>query len=176
MKNLFQFFLPPPEWRFPAIVFSGIIVGLGIYIFYISNAVSYLSDNPKTCINCHVMIPEYATWERGSHGKHTICNDCHVPNDNLIRRYMFKATDGLRHSYMFTFRLEPQVIRIKDAGRAVVQENCIRCHVNYLHPVSLRAINAKGIYEDHEQVCWDCHREVPHGKVHSLSSVPYARY
>jgi len=41
---------------------------------------------------------------------------------------MFKARDGLRHSFMFTFKLEPQVIRMHEAGRIVVQGNCVRCH------------------------------------------------
>lgn len=170
IKNFLKHILPPPNWRFSVIVLSGIIVGMGIHILNISNAVSYLSDDPKTCVNCHVMYPEYATWERGSHGRVTTCNDCHVPQDNFVRKYMFKASDGLRHATMFTFRMEPQVIRIKDAGRNVVQENCIRCHSNYLHPISLRSMGAKSIYEDDERVCWDCHRETPHGKVHSLSS------
>jgi cytochrome c nitrite reductase small subunit len=118
------------------------------------------------------MYPEYASWEKGSHGRVTTCNDCHVPQDNIIRKYMFKASDGLRHASMFTFRMEPQVIRIKNAGRDVVQENCIRCHANYLHPVSLRAIGAKSINDDTDRLCWNCHRETPHGKVHSLSSSP----
>jgi cytochrome c nitrite reductase small subunit len=26
-----------------------------------------------------------------------------------------------------------------------------------------------------ERQCWECHRETPHGRVHSLSSVPFAR-
>ena len=26
-----------------------------------------------------------------------------------------------------------------------------------------------------DRVCWECHREVPHGRVNSLSSTPYAR-
>jgi cytochrome c nitrite reductase small subunit len=26
-----------------------------------------------------------------------------------------------------------------------------------------------------ERLCWECHRETPHGRVNSLSSVPYAR-
>lgn len=169
-KNILNLIIPPPNWRFSVIIVLGIFVGLTIHILNISNATSYLSDDPKTCVNCHVMYPEYATWEKGSHGRVTTCNDCHVPQDNIIRKYMFKASDGLRHASMFTFRMEPQVIRIKDAGREVVQENCIRCHSNYLHPVALRSIGAKSIYEDNEGVCWDCHRETPHGKVHSLSS------
>ena len=171
-KSFLQFILPPPNWRFSVIVLLGIIFGIGIHILNISNAVSYLSDDPTTCVNCHVMYPEFATWEKGSHGRVTTCNDCHVPQDNIIRKYLFKAQDGMRHAYMFTFRLEPQVIRIKQAGRDAVQENCIRCHANYLHPISLRSMGAKSIYEDDDRVCWDCHRETPHGKVHSLSSAP----
>lgn len=175
MKNLIRILIPPPKWQFAVIILLAIITGLGIHILYISNAASYLSDNPETCINCHVMYPQYATWERGSHGRVTTCVDCHIPQDNVVRKYLFKASDGMRHAYVFTFRLEPQVIKIKEAGRNVVQENCIRCHANYLHPVSLRAINAKGIYEDQAGVCWDCHRETPHGRVHSLSSTPDVR-
>jgi len=169
-KSFFQYILPPPSWRFSVIIVLGILAGIVIHLLNISNAVSYLSDDPKTCVNCHVMYPEYATWERGSHGRVTTCNDCHVPQDNVIRKLAFKASDGLRHATMFTFRMEPQVIRIKDAGRNVVQENCIRCHANYLHPIALRSMGAKSIYEESERVCWDCHRETPHGKVHSLSS------
>ena len=171
-KSIIQYLLPPPNWRFSVVILLGIMVGLGIHTLNMSNAVSYLSDDPQTCVNCHVMYPEYATWEKGSHGRVTTCNDCHVPQDNIIRKYMFKASDGLRHASMFTFRMEPQVIRIKNAGRDVVQENCIRCHANYLHPVSLRAIGAKSINDDTDRLCWDCHRETPHGKVHSLSSSP----
>lgn len=175
IRKFFKLLIPPMKWHIPVIILAGIIVGLGFYVLHISNAVSYLSDDPKTCVNCHIMIPEYATWERGSHGRVTTCNDCHVPQDNVIRKLYFKAQDGLRHATIFTLRAEPQVIRIKSAGKAVVQENCIRCHSNYLHPASLRAINAKAIYHDQELLCWDCHRNTPHGTVHSLASTPYVR-
>ena len=171
-KNIFNYLLPPPNWRFSVIIVLGIMTGLGIHTLNISNAASYVSDDPKTCVNCHVMYPQYATWEKGSHGRVATCNDCHVPQDNVVNKVLFKAGDGIRHASMFTFRMEPQVIRIKDAGKKVVQENCIRCHANYLHPVSLRAIGAKSIYDESEILCWDCHRETPHGKVQSLSSTP----
>ncbi len=98
-KEIIELVKPPSNWKFPVIILVGIIVGLGIHILNISNAVSYLSDDPKTCVNCHVMFPEYATWERGSHGRVANCNDCHVPQDNVLRKYLFKAQDGLRHAY-----------------------------------------------------------------------------
>ncbi len=176
IKKLLNLLIPPPKWRFPVIIMLGIFVGLGFQVLYVSNAISYASDKPEACINCHVMNSYFATWERGSHGRFTVCNDCHVPHDNVISKYLFKAQDGLRHSFMFTFRLEPQVIRIKDAGKKAVQANCIRCHDNVIHPISNRgydqgnrSIDMEGVY------CWSCHREVPHGRVNSLSSTPDAK-
>lgn len=167
-------FIPPDNWKLPVIILLGIFVGLGIYVVYISNAVSYLSDDPKTCVNCHVMNPQYATWERGSHGRVATCNDCHVPQDNIFHKYLFKAQDGLRHATIFTLRLEPQVIIIKDAGKEAVQSNCIRCHSNLVHPIGLRAINNNSVEDQTGRYCWSCHRETPHGRVNSLSSTPYA--
>ena len=175
LKQLLTILRPPREWRIVVMLLLGILIGLVLFILHAARATSYLSDDPKACVNCHVMAPQFATWERGSHGKVTNCNDCHVPQDNFINKYLFKASDGLRHSFMFTFRLEPQVIQIKHAGKKAVQQNCIRCHSNVIHPISLRAISAKSIIEEEERYCWDCHRETPHGRVNSLSSTPYAR-
>jgi len=121
------------------------------------------------------MNSQYATWQRGSHGRVTNCNDCHVPHDNFIRKYLFKANDGLRHATYFTFHWEPQVIRIKEAGINVVQENCIRCHENIVHKVSLNNINLMTEDKGSIVLCWNCHRDTPHGTVNSLSATQYAR-
>lgn len=175
MKKVIDKIKPPPKWKIPVLFSLGIITGLFFFILHAARATSYLSDKPEACVNCHVMAPQYATWERSNHGRFTVCNDCHVSQDNIIKKYYFKATDGLRHSYMFTFRLEPQVIRIHEAGRNAVQQNCIRCHIETIHPISVRAISNQKIQEEGDGYCWDCHREVPHGRVNSLSSTPYAR-
>ncbi|HPI19051.1 MAG TPA: cytochrome c nitrite reductase small subunit [Candidatus Kapabacteria bacterium] len=156
------------------IIFAGLAVGLGLTIVQISNAPSYLSDEPTACINCHIMTPQYATWQHSSHREWTNCNDCHVPHNNIVRKYFFKASDGLRHASMFTLRLEPQVIQIKEAGKTVVQENCIRCHVNQLNPVSAINVTGHNYTNGEGNLCWDCHREVPHGRVNSLASTPNA--
>ena len=39
----------------------------------------------------------------------------------------------------------------------------------------MRSINNDSVEDQTEKYCWDCHRETPHGRVHSLSSTPYAR-
>lgn len=166
---------PPKQWRIPVVIAVGMLIGLGSLTMYVGNATSYLSDNPRACMNCHVMAPQYATWERSSHARVAVCNDCHVPQDNPVSKYLFKAMDGTRHSYMFTFRLEPQVIRIHDAGTAVVQQNCIRCHSHLSQNIKEKLVTLDLQKHGGGKLCWECHRETPHGRVNSLASVPNAR-
>jgi cytochrome c nitrite reductase small subunit len=175
MGSLITILIPPPKWRLPATIIFGAIIGLGIYTFNVSNAVSYISDKPETCINCHVMNPQYASWFHSAHREYASCNDCHVPHTNAVSKYYFKAMDGARHATIFTLRNEPQVIQIKDGGAAVVQENCIRCHSNVNKGVQTVDVNLKMAHNGEGKLCWDCHREVPHGRVTSLSTSTYAR-
>ena len=167
--------IPPDKWKLPVLLVSAVFVGLFVFSFYISNAPSYLGDNPQTCVNCHIMAPQYATWYHSSHREKANCNDCHVPHNNSLNKYFFKAKDGIRHATIFTLRREPQVIFIKEAGREVVHKNCIRCHETLLTDSRLLAYNIATNEFRRERKCWECHREAPHGRVNSLSSVPYAR-
>ena len=172
VKKLFNFFKPPDNWRFYTNILIAVIVGLGAYLIHVSKATSYLSDDPKTCVNCHIMAPQYATYAHSSHREWANCNDCHVPHNNVFNKYYFKAKDGLRHATMFTLRLEPQVIYIHEAGREVVQDNCIRCHSNLITD-SVVLARTEVLHDSRtDRPCWDCHREIPHGRVNSLSSVP----
>lgn len=172
MIKLLNRLTPPLQWKFPVLIALGVFVGMGFYAFYVSNAPSYLSDNPRTCVNCHVMAPQYATWSHSSHREVANCNDCHVPHTNFFSHYFFKAKDGLRHATIFTLRKEPQVIFIKEAGIGVVQQNCVRCHSQLFSGRDVSEYQ-KTHYKD--RLCWECHRETPHGRVNSLSSVPSAR-
>jgi cytochrome c nitrite reductase small subunit len=173
--NFIKKFIPPEKWKLPVLLTAAVLTGLSLYSVYISNAPSYLGDKPETCVNCHIMAPQYSTWYHSSHREKTNCNDCHVPHNNIFNKYFFKAKDGLRHATMFTLRLEPQVIFIKDAGREVVHKNCIRCHTELLTDSKLIAYNQETHMFRMDHKCWECHRETPHGRVNSLSSVPYAR-
>lgn len=167
--------LPPLKWRFPVMIISSILVGVVLFLFYVSKAHSYLSDNPETCMNCHIMAPQYATWNHSSHREVAHCNDCHVPHNNVFNKYYFKAKDGMRHATIFTLRKEPQVIFIREEGAKVVHDNCIRCHSKLLTDPKLKSSVAAHQAHREDRACWDCHREVPHGRVNSLSSVPNAR-
>ena len=167
--------LPPPAWRIPVLILTGIFIGLGLFSVYLGKAHLYLSDRPEACINCHIMAPQYATWTHSSHRENAHCNDCHVPHNNIFNKYYFKANDGLRHSTLFTLRMERQVIRILEPGARVVQSNCIRCHEKLLVDPKLEASVAMYRQVREGLRCIECHQEVPHGRVNSLSSVPYAR-
>ncbi|RKE03858.1 cytochrome c nitrite reductase small subunit [Marinifilum flexuosum] len=175
MVRLLKFLTPPPKWKLPVYVLLGIFFGLGCYVLYLSKAASYLSDSPETCVNCHVMAPQYATWNHSSHREVATCNDCHVPHNNVFNKYFFKAKDGLRHASMFALRMEPEVIFILDEGKEVVHNNCVRCHSQQLTDPKLVAKVPNHAHNTQDRVCWECHREVPHGRVNSLSSVPNAR-
>jgi cytochrome c nitrite reductase small subunit len=176
-NKIFTHLIPPDNWKLPVVVIIGILTGLIFFTVYAGKATSYLSDKPETCINCHVMYSQFDSWQHSSHARVANCNDCHVPHNNIFSKYYFKATDGLRHSTIFTFRLEPQVIRIKNAGKEVVQENCERCHEGLLsfHETFEALMNGGKEDEANERLCWDCHRDIPHGRVNSLSSAPNAQ-
>lgn len=175
LGSLLSVLIPPPRWRLPVAAVLGLTAGIGGVVFYQSRAWSYLQDDPKACINCHIMIPQYSTWQHSSHGRVASCNDCHVPHTSLAAMYYFKAKDGLRHSTLFTLGMEQQVIRITEPSVAVVQQNCLRCHGNLNSEVSTSQVMGPTKSHGEGKLCWECHREVPHGRVTSLSSVPNAR-
>jgi cytochrome c nitrite reductase small subunit len=95
-----------------------------------------------------------------------------VPHDSFIRKYYFKASDGLRHATIFTLRKEPQSIYIREPGKRVVQENCLRCHESLFSDGPGRPLEAMaGMQVRH---CLDCHRNTPHDRVNSISSTQFA--
>ena len=159
------------RWRRVAIVLIGILTGLGFFMAKEASLVSYMSDDPLACVNCHVMTPMYNSWMHSSHREQASCNDCHVPHDNVFNKYFFKAKDGLFHASVFTARAEPEVMFMREASQEVVQNNCIRCHVQQVTQVKY-----DGWIDNHkenrtERKCWSCHQELPHGTVHGISTI-----
>lgn len=176
------------RWPYLFLVMVGGV--LGIFVLKESNMVSYLSDDPKACINCHIMNTAYNTWRHSSHSRDTVCNDCHVPHTSPVEKYFFKAKDGMRHATLFTLRLEPKSFRISKAGAKVVQGNCENCHRHLVSKLAENEhistaghfasqfsgqgktfVSANG--ESHSQLankvqdqrfCWNCHQAVPHGR------------
>lgn len=168
LKDILTLSMIPYKMRMACFASLGVLFGTGAYVANISRATSYLSDDPTACINCHIMKPYYASWQHSSHARVAKCNDCHVPHESALAKYLYKAKDGLRHSTIFTLRKEPQVLRATEEARHVIQANCVRCHSQIVSEVQS--------FDPHksDRSCIECHREVPHGRASSINSAPNA--
>jgi len=154
-----------------------ITVAAFAYIIYASKMPSYLSSDPKACINCHVMNTQYATWQHSAHAVANVtCIECHLPTDNVIEKYYAKTIDGWNHSVAFTNNTYDPAIRISDYGAERVQKNCISCHSSLTSQIGSNASKVHD-FDDNSVAngrrCWDCHRTVPHGKVRETTTTPY---
>lgn len=175
LRRVWAWLLESRRRQVVCVVLLGVLVGMGAYIVWMGRLWTYASDAPSTCVNCHVMEPYYATWWHSTHRERATCNDCHVPHNNILNKYYFKAMDGLRHSYVFTMRGEPQSMQAIPGSQKVIYNNCIRCHgeMNSMM-VKTGLVASADVASGKEFVCWDCHRDVPHGGKASLSSTPNA--
>lgn len=157
------------------LVMAGIFVGTGFLFLYMLRATTYLGDDSAACINCHIMTPYYATWSHSSHSRNATCNDCHVPHENMVRKYAFKGMDGMKHVGAFLTNSERDVPEAANAGAQVIMENCIRCHTELnTELVKTGKIDFMRAEAGEGKACWDCHRDIPHGGKNSLSSTPGA--
>jgi len=152
-----------------------IAIGGFVYIVYASKMPSYLSSDPKACVNCHVMNTQYATWQHSSHAGEASCVDCHLPTNSFLEKYKAKSIDGWNHSVAFTMNSYDPAMQISDYGAERVQNNCISCHNSM---VSTMTSNADKYHNyDNPNIangrkCWDCHKSVPHGKVRGITTIP----
>ena len=67
----------------------GVAAGLGAYTFSYAKGLSYFGTDPRACTNCHIMEPEYAGWQKGSHHDVAVCIDCHLPH-SFLSKYLTK--------------------------------------------------------------------------------------
>ena len=156
------------------IIALGVLVGGGGLFLYLLRAHTYLTDDPAACVNCHIMGPYYATWFHSSHGRDATCNDCHVPQENFLKKWAFKGKDGTRHIAVFVTRGEKQVLRANDQSAQVIMNNCIRCHTQLnTEFVSAGRVDFMMSKVGEGKACWDCHRNSGHSQS-SLSTSPDA--
>jgi cytochrome c nitrite reductase small subunit len=134
----------------------GVLIGVGGYTFHFAEGLSYLSNDPKACMNCHVMEEHFDSWVKGSHIQGATCNDCHLPHD-FLGKYMAKARNGWNHSKAFTLQNFPEPIRITKHNLDALQHNCIECH-----EVTVSEIAGHRDVARSEARCTLCHRSAGH--------------
>ncbi len=148
------------------------VIGMFAYVVNESRMLSYLSSDPKVCINCHTMNTHYATWQHSSHREKATCVDCHLPRDSFANKWIAKAKDGLNHSLAMTLGSYGSNLRITDDAARRIQDNCISCHREAVSQM----LATSELYHTPEadvqmgRQCWDCHREVPHGTTRTLTA------
>ncbi len=132
----------------------GILSGLSLFTFNYAEGTSYFSDDPQSCVNCHVMQEQFEGWNRGSHKAVATCNDCHSPH-TFPGKYIVKGLNGWNHSLAFTTGNFPNTIRIKDFNVAVAQNSCVDCHEGMVSHVV-------GDANKEPLTCMACHQDVGH--------------
>ena len=151
----------------------GVSAGVGAYTFSYAKGLSYFGTDPRACTNCHIMEPEYAGWQKGSHHDVAVCIDCHLPH-SFVSKYLTKAENGYRHGKLFTTQTFEEPITIKPAGLAILQSNCERCHAGLVHDI-LRPERAGAAGAASEFPCIHCHWTVGHGERAGLGGPLSAR-
>ena len=143
-------------------VMLGLLAGIGGFTFLYAQGFSYMSDDPKVCMNCHIMQPQYDSWQKASHHTVANCVSCHLPH-GFIRKYLSKAENGYHHSKAFTLQNFHEPIMIGAKASRILQENCVDCHRDLVHLQIARAANP-----DDAVRCVHCHRSVGHGATTGL--------
>jgi cytochrome c nitrite reductase small subunit len=134
----------------------GVALGLGLFTLAYAKGLSYASDAPEACVNCHIMREQYEGWLRGPHREIATCNGCHVPHD-FFGKWLSKGLNGFHHSKAFTLQDFEEPIRIKPRNAAALEANCLRCHGEFVAGLSA------ALHQGDEAGCTRCHAEVGHG-------------
>ncbi|MCL6503510.1 MAG: cytochrome c nitrite reductase small subunit [Pirellulales bacterium] len=135
----------------------GVFVGAGGYTVWYGEGMSYLSNDPRACVNWHIMREHYDGWQMASHHAHATCNDCHVPPGGL-GKYLHKAENGFWHSKGFTLQDYHEPILIRPRNAMVLQQNCIRCHAEMVSEITAHHTTLADALG-----CIHCHGSVGHG-------------
>jgi cytochrome c nitrite reductase small subunit len=135
----------------------GLFAGIGLYTFWYAEGASYFSNDPRACVNCHVMRDAYDGWQHASHHTVATCNDCHTPHA-FVPKYTSKALNGFFHSKAFTLQDFPEPIRITPRNARVLQENCVDCHRTLASEILGHDTSPQDMTN-----CVRCHLSVGHG-------------
>ncbi|MBK1699577.1 cytochrome c nitrite reductase small subunit [Thiococcus pfennigii] len=133
----------------------GVLGGVGLFTLGYGNGLSYLTDDPTACINCHLMQDPFDAWVKSSHRGVAGCNDCHLPHDP-VGKWLIKADNGFFHALAFTTGDFHEPLQIRPRNRRVTQAACLHCHrpfVDHMLPAEPG---------DQALLCVHCHSDVGH--------------
>jgi len=151
-------------WTSVVAALVGALIGIGAYTFVYAKGYSYITNDPRSCANCHIMREHYDAWTRSSHHSVAVCNDCHTP-PGMIPKYITKARNGFWHSFYFTTGRYPDPLRITPRNHDVTEQACRRCHEELTASIELAAqgphLQATAL-SGSRLSCTRCHNTVGH--------------
>lgn len=147
-------------WAIILVAMGGFIVGFGGHTFVRGQGLSYFSDDPKACVNCHVMTDQYQSWSRSSHREFTTCNTCHLPENGFAKAFS-KGENALNHSVKFTTGWYNEPIQIRKHNFDIAMQACLNCHGELFEDTThFRGMKNKEIKDGYS--CLECHDNVGH--------------
>ena len=146
----------PIALRMATFALLGVLLGLGGMTFRYAEALSYLSTDPSACVHCHIMRPQYDSWQKAGHHSAATCADCHLPAA-FPDKYFVKAENGWSHSKAFTLQNFHEPIFIKPKNVDILNRNCLRCHGDLMNAESISL-------DEGDPGCVRCHSAVGHGE------------
>lgn len=138
------------------------ILASGLTVFLVIALVGAIkvTMQPGFCGKCHVMAPEYVTWEASSHVQ-VSCTDCHIPPG--LGNLVVHKVAALKELAMYATDTYDLPIKM---GHKLPDEVCTQCHSVFreytpsgdlIIPHERHA--SKGIQ------CVECHSGVAHGNI-----------
>lgn len=143
--------------------FTIIVVGIFVFTLLAVIGMTYATSVPKFCSTCHIMKPEYATWEASSHSQ-VSCVQCHVDSG---------LTNALKHKVVATKELYKYLTKTYELPIQMTEQlpdsRCLECH-SVKRKVSPSYPDLYIPHERHSEKdvsCVKCHQGVAHGKIAS---------
>ena len=133
-------------------------IALAVFVFaavgmLVAGAGYAYADSPQFCGSCHSMTESTASWQASNH-KQIRCTDCHLPHQNLAIHLIVKAKTGMNDTYHEVLRDYPANMVLSTQGKAIVNDNCLRCHQSTVENTAMAAGGND---------CIKCHRGLVHG-------------
>jgi cytochrome c nitrite reductase small subunit len=141
-----------------------------LFTFKYAEGLSYLSNDPNACANCHIMREELDSWEKSGHHHVAVCNDCHLPH-GFVLKMAAKSRNGWNHSKAFTLQDFHEPIMIGPKNAEILQENCLRCHADFVHDITV--METGGETGGETVSCVHCHKNVGHAPLRPTSGMSW---
>lgn len=124
-----------------------------VIVIFVGTGYAYADSSAFCGSTCHSMQQAHASWQVSNH-KELKCTECHLPQGNLVTKLVTKAKTGMNDTYHEVLKDYPATMKLSLEGKAIVQDNCLRCHKSTVENTGMAAGG---------QDCQKCHRSLVHG-------------